>query len=331
MPELRAAPTSPLRVSPALPTVVIGGYLGAGKTTLVNGLLRAEAAAPAAGRRRIAVLVNDFGEVSIDADLIEGADGDVLSLAGGCVCCAFGADLAGTLAGVAAREPPPDLVLVETSGVGLPAAVAATASLVRGVRLEGIVVVADATAVRRQAADRYVGSTVLRQLRQADRLYVAKAELADAPPRAVLQAWLRENGAAAPVCWSTEAPPGSAGNLRKIVFGPRRMASGTAAFAPRPLAPPREPAERRYAARTHRFDAPVDAEALAATLLAAGVLRAKGLLLDQRGQWVELQLAGGRIELRPAARPPPPDHDARAAAGQLVTIALREPPVGAAA
>jgi G3E family GTPase len=68
-----------------LPTVVLGGYLGAGKTTLVNHLLREQAARGATGRR-IAVLVNDFGEVNIDAALIEGADGGVLSLAGGCVC-----------------------------------------------------------------------------------------------------------------------------------------------------------------------------------------------------------------------------------------------------
>ncbi len=74
----------------SVPAVLIGGYLGAGKTTLVNHLLRH------ANGRRIAVLVNDFGEVSIDADLIVGAEGGVLSLAGGCVCCSFGSDLVGT-------------------------------------------------------------------------------------------------------------------------------------------------------------------------------------------------------------------------------------------
>jgi len=74
-----------------VPAVVVGGYLGAGKTTLVNRLLRH------AGGRRIAVLVNDFGDVPIDADLIESRDGDVLNLAGGCICCSVGSDLLGAL------------------------------------------------------------------------------------------------------------------------------------------------------------------------------------------------------------------------------------------
>ena len=64
----------------ALPCVLIGGWLGAGKTTLVNHLLRH------ADGRRLAVLVNDFGELGIDADLIEGASDEVLELAGGCIC-----------------------------------------------------------------------------------------------------------------------------------------------------------------------------------------------------------------------------------------------------
>ena len=101
-----------------LPAVVVGGWLGAGKTTLVNHLLRH------AGGRRIAVLVNDFGEVSIDADLIVGAEGGLLSLAGGCMCCSWGDDLFGTLARLRAREPAPEVLLVETSGVAQPAAVA---------------------------------------------------------------------------------------------------------------------------------------------------------------------------------------------------------------
>ncbi|MBL8319631.1 MAG: GTP-binding protein, partial [Burkholderiaceae bacterium] len=83
-----------------VPTVVVGGYLGAGKTTLVNELLRQ------AEGQRIAVLVNDFGELTIDADLIVGASGDVLALAGGCVCCSFGADLIGTLRQVLQRTAP---------------------------------------------------------------------------------------------------------------------------------------------------------------------------------------------------------------------------------
>ena len=64
-----------------LPVTVIGGYLGSGKTTLVNHLLRN------ANGLRLAILVNEFGELAIDEDLIEAEDDDIISIAGGCVCC----------------------------------------------------------------------------------------------------------------------------------------------------------------------------------------------------------------------------------------------------
>ena len=88
-----------------LPVTVIGGYLGAGKTTLVNHILRER------DGRRIAVLVNDVGELSIDDDLIESVDGNVTRLAGGCVCCSFGNDL------VAALIDMPLLGLVQAKGL----------------------------------------------------------------------------------------------------------------------------------------------------------------------------------------------------------------------
>lgn len=322
-----------------LPTVVIGGYLGAGKTTLVNRLLRAEATAPAGTGRRIAVLVNDFGEVSIDADLIEGAAGDVLSLAGGCVCCSFGADLVGTLARVAARRPQPEAVLIEASGVGLPAAVASTARLVPEVRVDGIVVVADATALRRQAAERYVGSTVRRQLHEADLLFVAKADLAGAGELADLEAWLGEAEVTAPRVLGTRLAPGcapqrafvAAADLSNLVFGPRLAASPmtTRTFPRREMAADPTRADRLYVSATHRFASPVDAAALAQAQRDAGVLRAKGLVLDVSGRWLEVQVAGRRIELRPRAGPEGagPSRgiggDTQAPAGRLVTISLR--------
>jgi hypothetical protein len=104
----RPAGLTPDTSAVVIPTLILGGYLGAGKTTLVNHLLRH------ANGRRIAVMVNDFGELTIDADLIEGADGKVLALAGGCVCCSFGSDLVGALQDVSRRDPPPDLILIET-------------------------------------------------------------------------------------------------------------------------------------------------------------------------------------------------------------------------
>jgi G3E family GTPase len=296
------------------------------------------------------VLVNDFGEVSIDADLIVGAEGDVLSLAGGCVCCSIGADLVGALAQVVARTPRPHVVLVETSGVGLPAAVAHTAALVPQVRVEQIVVVADAAAVRAQAAERYVGGTVRRQLSEADLVLLGKCDLVQPQQLAEVEAWLREElGIAAP-CMAMQAPKeGDAQGadltgLADLVLGPvverapgvsmadgAETAAGTsasiAAFTPRPLRPDALAAAQRFVANTHRFGQAVDTAALGAALLAQGVLRAKGVLLDVAGGWQELQVAGGRVHRRPAATPPHVARDGAddtaEAAGCLVTISLR--------
>ena len=82
-----------------LPVTVIGGYLGAGKTTLVNHLLRN------ADGLRIAVLVNEFGTLPIDADLIEAQDDNVIAIAGGCVCCSYGNDLVMAMIELARMEP----------------------------------------------------------------------------------------------------------------------------------------------------------------------------------------------------------------------------------
>ncbi len=127
--------------------------------------------------RRIAVMVNDFGELTIDADLIEGAEGSVLALAGGCVCCSFGSDLLGALQDVLQRQPPPDLILIETSGVALPAAVARSARLLPGLSIDGIVLMLDAETVRQRSADPYVGDLVRQQLLDADLLILNKTEL----------------------------------------------------------------------------------------------------------------------------------------------------------
>ena len=99
--------------------VVIGGWLGAGKTTLVNRLLGQ------AQGERIAVVVNDIGKVAVDADLVQAGDGDTVELTNGCVCCSIGDSLAVTLRDLVLGERPPERIVVEASGVADPDRVAA--------------------------------------------------------------------------------------------------------------------------------------------------------------------------------------------------------------
>lgn len=173
------------RVEQPILLTVLGGYLGAGKTTLLNHILRE------AGGRRLAVIVNDFGSINIDADLIESRTDDTLTLANGCVCCSISAGFAEALRALSRRTPAPEQVVIEASGVADPAKIGHFASL-PPYRLDGIVVVADAETVRGRSRDKYVGGQVLRQLRAADLIVLNKADLVGEADLAALQGWLRE-------------------------------------------------------------------------------------------------------------------------------------------
>lgn len=330
-----------------IPTVVIGGYLGAGKTTLVNHLLRH------AEGRRIAVLVNDFGELAIDADLIEGADGAVLALAGGCVCCSYGDDLVGALQQTVARRPAPDMVLIETSGVGLPASVARSARLASGIAIEGILVLQDAETLQERAQDRYVGDLVRQQMREADLLILNKADLLTPQAMGGLRAWLALQAPGVPVVTASRARvptdlvlslrmPGETADEGLDLGSPARAGDGEAngggggggggrdgddaalsRWADRPLHAAASAADI-FASQTLRFNTPIDLPALLAQLSApdSGVLRAKGLLTGLDGQRQTLQLAGRRAELSPAPPPTP-----NGAPDRLLVIRLANAPM----
>jgi G3E family GTPase len=155
-----------------IPLSVIGGFLGAGKTTLVNHLLRT-------ATRRYGILVNDFGAIAIDAALISSRNADTIALTNGCVCCGMSGDLGDGLVRLAARQPEIDHVIVETSGVSDPWRVAELALVEPGFGLEPIVVVADASTLERQLHDRWVADTVRGQLRAAEVIVLNKADRAE--------------------------------------------------------------------------------------------------------------------------------------------------------
>lgn len=122
----------------ALPVVIVTGFLGAGKTTLMRHLLTTNHGL------KIAAMVNDFAALNIDAALIADVTEDTTALANGCICCSLSSGVARGLAEIAARDVPVDAVLIEASGVSDPAGIAQVAGTVEGVSLDCIVTVVDA-------------------------------------------------------------------------------------------------------------------------------------------------------------------------------------------
>ncbi|MDW3220752.1 MAG: GTP-binding protein [Acidimicrobiales bacterium] len=155
-----------------IPLTVVGGYLGAGKTTLLNRLLTGDHG------RRIAVVVNDFGDVAIDEALIESDDGTMRALANGCVCCSAVDGLAVALDELANLEPRPEHLVIEVSGVGDPWAVAQWGRT-PGYELEGVVVVVDPESVDGWLDDPLVGDTVATQITGADIVLVSRTDVTD--------------------------------------------------------------------------------------------------------------------------------------------------------
>ena len=125
-----------------IPVTVLTGYLGAGKTTLLNRILTEEHG------KKYAVIVNEFGAVGIDNDLVVGADEEVFEMNNGCICCTVRGDLIRILEGLMKRKGKFDAIIVETTGLADPAPVAQTffvdADVQENARLDAVVTVADA-------------------------------------------------------------------------------------------------------------------------------------------------------------------------------------------
>ena len=154
-----------------VPITLIGGYLGAGKTTLINKLL-SHTALP----QGTAVLVNDFGDINIDETLIrsESADGTVIGLSNGCICCSISDDLSKALDELHKLEV--ERVIMETSGVAEPARVWQHCHY-PGFAPMACVVLVDASSYAARARDKYVGNLVHAQVAQADLHVVSKTDL----------------------------------------------------------------------------------------------------------------------------------------------------------
>jgi cobalamin biosynthesis protein CobW len=133
-----------------IPATVITGFLGAGKTTLIRNLLQN------AGGRRIALIINEFGDVGVDAEILKGCgqdackEGDIIELANGCICCTVADDFVPTMNKLLNRAEPLDHIIIETSGLALPQPLVRAFNwpeIKSRVTVDGVVTVVDAKAL----------------------------------------------------------------------------------------------------------------------------------------------------------------------------------------
>jgi G3E family GTPase len=176
-----------------IPVTVITGFLGAGKTTLLNRVLSERPT------QRFALVVNEFGDIGIDGDLIGSGDEDLIQLNSGCICCVVRGDLIRELRALLARKPDLDGIVIETTGLANPGPVIQTMVIDQVIaaqcRLDSVVCVVDAARILDQLSD---GTDAADQIAFGDHLVLNKVDDASAPIGDI-EARLRRINPSAPI------------------------------------------------------------------------------------------------------------------------------------
>jgi G3E family GTPase len=211
-----------------LPITLISGFLGAGKTTLLNSLLTQ------GDGRRLAVLVNDFGELNIDAKLIVKVEGQQMELANGCICCSIRDDLVAGVESLLASDPPPEQLLIETSGVSDPINILCTfnqSRVRRGIFLENVVTVVDALHAL-DARDAEYAELFERQISGAYMIVLNRAKAAEPEQVQQVRKMITDLAPAAAIFETADGTVPLA-----VLLGDTRLGQST--FRPEPVMDPR--------------------------------------------------------------------------------------------
>lgn len=184
----------PVAASSPIPTYVISGFLGSGKTTLLLEILRYMRSIG----RKVAVLMNEFGDISIDGELLSGEGFTVTELSDGCICCQIGEDFVQAFTDISTRHP--EMIFVEATGLADPVDLidqATAPHLLERVRIERMVTVADPKNFPRLS--KVLKAIVKRQTQFADVLVISKADEAPAEQIAQIREYVAEHNPHAPV------------------------------------------------------------------------------------------------------------------------------------
>lgn len=272
-----------------VPVTLLGGYLGAGKTSIINEVLRRT-------EQPIAVLVNDVGAVNVDAKLLRRRSRQTIEFTDGCVCCSLSDGLGRAFDELRAQATPPEHVVLELSGVAEPAKVAPWTNSA-GFLLDGTVVVVDAEQFATLADHDVVGPTVRTQVEAADLIVLSKLDLASAAQQAASRKLLARLVPDAPIV--ERHPDLARSDLAGSILSLGARGGTDPLHVPAPtlfdvhrtelLALPRPTSE----AELHEI----------LDQLPADVLRAKGIAERADGQQFVVQVVGRRRSIEPTLLP----------------------------